>query len=641
MVKIKRVFKVVAIALAVLLFLFFLLRNGLLGWAVEKVGSKIKEKTGCTLAVGDKGFTGLATVTLDKVLVLAPEQDTLLFIDKIAVRPSLLPMIVGRLQLSKVAVDRALLRLQCVNGRCNYSGWLKNLNDSSAAESTRSTDGSDLARKVRSTLIRVFDLAPQEAELHDLRLQLRSDTLNADLAVTEFVATADELHGTLIDQSAGASWKMLGSFHQRKRAFDVTVYPMTGQHRLPLLQPLIGATMGFDSLHVVLNGLEGDRKEVQLRGLVDLEGGFGYHAKIASDTVRINHARFEYSVLIDQNSVTLDSTTFAEVNRLTIRPYVKYDKSSSTVYSLRVKTDTSATNDFFGSLPEGMFDEVRSIRGDGKLSFSLIFELNSARPDQVLFDCSMKRIGFRVRDFGSTGIPKLNGEFVHDVFEKDRLVRSFAVGPSNPDYTTMDQVSPYFRNAVLTSEDGSFFFHNGFNEEAFRKSIAANYRAGKFVRGGSTITMQLVKNVFLTRKKTVARKAEEALIVWLIESGRLISKERMLEVYFNIIELGPGVYGIGEASRFYFDKKPSQIDLQEGIFLAGLLPRPKAFRFQFDSEAVLKPYLADYFRIMTNFMLKKELITQQEYDAVVPNVTLKGPALEMVLPKDTAEVPAE
>jgi membrane peptidoglycan carboxypeptidase len=100
--------------------------------------------------------------------------------------------------------------------------------------------------------------------------------------------------------------------------------------------------------------------------------------------------------------------------------------------------------------------------------------------------------------------------------------------------------------------------------------------------------------------------------------------------------LGPSVYGIGEASRFYFDKKPAQLDLQEGIFLAGLLPRPKAFRYQFDSTATLKPYLADYYRVMTNFMLRKELITQQEYDAVKPTVTLKGPALEMVVPKDTA-----
>ncbi|MEY4595558.1 MAG: hypothetical protein RIQ47_1968, partial [Bacteroidota bacterium] len=521
-------------------------------------------------------------------------------------------------------------------GECNYSGWITSPKDTTPTESAIKSSSGGLGRKFRSLIIQVFDLAPQEAELRDLKLQLRSDTVNADLAVTEFIASEDEIHGTLVDFSTGGSWKIKGGFHQRKRAFDVTVFPIAEKKYLPLLQLLFGAAVGFDSLHLVLNGLEGGRNEAKLTGMFDAEGAFGYHPKIASDTVRLNHARFDYSISIDENSIVLDSSSFAEVNRLTIKPYFKYDRSSSTAYSLKIKIDSTAANDFFGSLPQGMFDEVRSLRADGYLKFALNFELNTANPDSVIFDCSMKRMGFRIRDFGNTGIPKINGEFVHEVYEKDRLVRTFSVGPSNPDYTTLDQVSIYFRNAVLTSEDGSFFYHNGFNEDAFRKSIAANYRAGKFVRGGSTITMQLVKNVFLTRKKTVARKAEEALIVWLIESNRLVSKERMLEVYFNIIELGPSVYGIGEASRFYFDKKPAQLDLQEGIFLAGLLPRPKAFRYQFDSTATLKPYLADYYRVMTNFMLRKELITQQEYDAVKPTVTLKGPALEMVVPKDTA-----
>src|SRR6185295_15378504 len=110
---------------------------------------------------------------------------------------------------------------------------------------------------------------------------------------------------------------------------------------------------------------------------------------------------------------------------------------------------------------------------------------------------------------------------------------------------------------------------------------AANYKAGKFVRGGSTISMQLVKNVFLTRNKTIARKIEEALIVWLIENNRLSSKERMYEVYLNLIEWGPNVYGIGEASRFYFYKSPADLSLAESIFLAMIVPRPKGFKYNF------------------------------------------------------------
>jgi len=153
--------------------------------------------------------------------------------------------------------------------------------------------------------------------------------------------------------------------------------------------------------------------------------------------------------------------------------------------------------------------------------------------------------------------------------------------------------------------------------------------------------MQLVKNVFLNRKKTIARKAEEALIVWLIESNRLYSKERMLEVYFNIIELGPNVYGIGEASEFYFKKTPAALALPESIFLASLLPHPKWFKYSFDETGNLKPYLANYYRTMSNFMLKKELITQQEHDMLQPNVQVVGPAREMLMPTDTVLVEDE
>ena len=93
--------------------------------------------------------------------------------------------------------------------------------------------------------------------------------------------------------------------------------------------------------------------------------------------------------------------------------------------------------------------------------------------------------------------------------------------------------------------------------------------------------MQLVKNVFLNRNKNFARKLEEALIVWLIENERLTSKERMYEVYLNIVEWGPLVYGIQEASAYYFNKRPSQLNTEESIFLASIIPKPKHFRSSF------------------------------------------------------------
>ena len=121
--------------------------------------------------------------------------------------------------------------------------------------------------------------------------------------------------------------------------------------------------------------------------------------------------------------------------------------------------------------------------------------------------------------------------------------------------------------------------------------LSTNIKEKRFARGGSTISMQLVKNVFLTRNKTLARKIEEAIIVWLIENENLVSKQRMYEVYLNIIEWGPGIYGINQASHFYFNKRPPDLNLQESVYLASIVPHPKWYKYTFESNGVMRPFL--------------------------------------------------
>ena len=161
----------------------------------------------------------------------------------------------------------------------------------------------------------------------------------------------------------------------------------------------------------------------------------------------------------------------------------------------------------------------------------------------------------------------------------------------------------------------------------------------RFKRGGSTISMQLVKNVFLTRNKTIARKLEEALIVWMIEHNRLVSKDRMLEVYLNIIEWGPGIYGIGPASRYYFNKRPGELSLEESIFLAMIIPRPKWFAYLFDESGHLKPYTSDFFRLIAGHLVRREIISPEQREAMLPALSLQGDArLRLKQPVDTLEV---
>jgi membrane peptidoglycan carboxypeptidase len=214
-------------------------------------------------------------------------------------------------------------------------------------------------------------------------------------------------------------------------------------------------------------------------------------------------------------------------------------------------------------------------------------------------------------------------------------MRTIYVGSANPYFTPLEQISPFLRNCILTTEDPSFFYHRGFVTEAFRQSIAKNIRTGKFKRGASTISMQLMKNVFLSREKTMSRKLEEIVLVYILENNRIVSKERMYEVYLNIIEWGPNVYGIGEAARFYFQKSPDKLTLSESMFLATLVPSPKKFMWRFDKEGLVKPYLGRTFGFLSNKMLYRNLLLPEDTVGLTHLINVVGPARKYIIKNDS------
>jgi membrane carboxypeptidase/penicillin-binding protein len=328
------------------------------------------------------------------------------------------------------------------------------------------------------------------------------------------------------------------------------------------------------------------------------------------------------------------------VNKAKANLYASYKKGEPDIIDLKVKTGDVPANDFFESLPTGLFESLEGIKAEGLLKYKMSFHLNMDSVDALKFDSDLDASkDFKIVEYGKTNLEKINRSFEHTVYEYGKPVRTFTVGPSNFFYTPIEQVSPYLRNAILTAEDAYFYRHKGFHEEAFRQAIAKNIKERDFKRGGSTISMQLVKNVFLTRQKTVTRKVEEAIIVWLLENQRLVSKNRMFEVYLNIIEWGPEIYGAKDASRFYFGKQPSELTLAEAIFLTSIIPSPKRYRSSFDSAGNLRGYKAGYYRLIGGHMARRGLISQEEYDNLYPNVRLSGRARDIIVTDpDTTQV---
>jgi hypothetical protein len=160
-----------------------------------------------------------------------------------------------------------------------------------------------------------------------------------------------------------------------------------------------------------------------------------------------------------------------------------------------------------------------------------------------------------------------------------RVPTKLPLGSFHPDFVPLSAMPRHLTGAFLTAEDSKFFRHHGFDPEMIRLALAQNLQNRSFQRGASTITQQLVKNLFLSHRRTLARKLEEAILTWRVQA--LLSKDRVLELYLNVIELGPGIRGVKQAAHEYFGKEVGALTPIESAHLAALTPNPHALARRF------------------------------------------------------------
>ena len=296
--------------------------------------------------------------------------------------------------------------------------------------------------------------------------------------------------------------------------------------------------------------------------------------------------------------------------------YFRYDQKGGAITLIAEMSDIRP-DILLPSLLPFYCHHLSSIRISGTLSLQASITIDQQRPAKNHFDIQLPKNNFLINDSVVQAFTYLDAPFVHSVHIKDGSMRELLLDSQNPDFKNLASISEVFRHTVVCTEDPNFFSHQGFDKKLAGYAIAANLKEKKFARGASTITMQLVKNLFLPMEKNLKRKAEELLITWLIEEKTKLSKNRILEIYLNIIEFGDNIYGIAEAARFFFAKEPADLDLLESLILSYVIPRPKYFW-----EAVLEksPRLATNLRKhverFSRILLKKQLISPWQFDNI-------------------------
>lgn len=184
--------------------------------------------------------------------------------------------------------------------------------------------------------------------------------------------------------------------------------------------------------------------------------------------------------------------------------------------------------------------------------------------------------------------------------------------PGSKNYTSYGSISNYLTKAVVLTEDSSFWQHNGFDFAELQKSLETNIKKGRYIRGGSTITQQLAKNLFLSREKTLVRKGIEALITLRLE--KVLTKKEILERYLNVVQFGKDLFGVKNAAQFYFQKSPAELDVVESAFLAFLLPSPEKYSKSFFKKE-LTPFARTRLRQIIDRMFEYQRISSDEYES--------------------------
>ena len=149
-----------------------------------------------------------------------------------------------------------------------------------------------------------------------------------------------------------------------------------------------------------------------------------------------------------------------------------------------------------------------------------------------------------------------------------------------------NKISSHLKRAIVVAEDDTFVDHEGFDWDGIQKALDKNQQKGRVVAGGSTISQQLAKNLFLSGERSMLRKAEEALITVMME--RILDKERILEIYLNVIEWGDGVFGAEAAARHYFGVSAGQLSQEQAAKLAAMVPRPRFYDRNRNAPGLLK-----------------------------------------------------
>ncbi len=344
------------------------------------------------------------------------------------------------------------------------------------------------------------------------------------------------------------------------------------------------------------------------------------HQAIGAAPLLISNFDAELNINFTPTSLVVTKESGGNINQIPFAFQFHHDLVEKDIlkFIFHVELDF---NLFKSSFPAFHVKAIETVTTEGNLLIRSRLMFSIKDPMQHFFELKVLKNDLVIDDPGELDLSYLEAPFVHRVIRNNAFLREIWVGDLNSNFVKIEDFPAQMIPIIIFCEDPNFYQHHGLDVFFVGRAIVSNLVERKFKRGASTITMQLVRNLFLNHEKNLYRKIEEIILSLLIENYFRIPKARLLEIYLNIIEFGPDVYGIKEAAMFYFKKSLPALTMTEYIIMMYIIPRPIHFHEALVSQSPqLFTNLKNHVQWLSQHLRTRQTLTDEEFEKVMSDI---------------------
>jgi hypothetical protein len=275
--------------------------------------------------------------------------------------------------------------------------------------------------------------------------------------------------------------------------------------------------------------------------------------------------------------------------------------------ALNFQMPTTPCQEVLSSIPRGLIPKLQGMVIAGEIGLKGGIKLALQDMENAQFEIAPQPFSCKVlQDPVEADVSRLKNEVIITVSNARGRAMPWKVGLANPYFTPLPQIADHVKEAFILAEDIQFYRHQGLDRVQLQRAFLTNLHFAGILRGASTISQQVVKNIFLDHSRTLSRKLQEAALSWRME--QVITKPRILELYLNLVEMGPGIFGVGQAARHYFSTSAKRLSPFQAAQLATLTPSPRYLGQRLSAGQPLGTYWEQKLKRLLRLMNKRKLI---------------------------------